>query len=43
MYNVGRGEAGKYKTSIHAIFGTDHKPLVQILQSKNLDTLTPRL
>ena len=25
------------------IFETDHKPLVQILQSKNLDTLTPRL
>lgn len=33
----------EYITGIQVIFETDHKPLVQILQSKNLDTLTPRL
>lgn len=33
----------EYITGIHVVFETDHKPLVQILQSKNLDTLTPRL
>lgn len=33
----------EYITGIQVIFETDHKPLVQILQSKSLDTLTPRL
>ncbi len=32
-----------YITWLHVIFETDHKPLVSILQTKPLDTLTPRL
>lgn len=33
----------EYITGVHVTFETDHKPLVQLLQTKNLDTLTPRL
>lgn len=32
-----------YITGLRVILETDHKPLLQILQSKNLDVLTPRL
>lgn len=32
-----------YITGLHVTLETDHKPLIQILQTKNLDSLTPRL
>lgn len=32
-----------YITGLRIILETDHKPLIQILKSKNLDDLTPRL
>lgn len=33
----------EFITGIPVVLETDHKPLVQLLQTKNIDTLTPRL